>query len=103
MPQESSNRTGIRWLALTSNGVGVQFRGKPTLNVSVWPFTPENIAVARHTNELVRSETLTVNIDLTQAGVGGADSWSLNARPIDKYRLLAKRYRYAFRVQPVGK
>ena len=35
-----------------------------------------------------------------QAGVGGTDTWSLNARPSEQYRLLAKRYAYKFTLLP---
>jgi beta-galactosidase len=37
------------------------------------------------------------------AGVGGNDSWSINARPIDKYRLLDKEYSFGFKLIPVSK
>jgi beta-galactosidase len=37
------------------------------------------------------------------AGVGGNDSWSINARPIVKYRLLEKAYSYEFKLVPLAK
>ena len=99
-PQESSNRTQVRWLQLEDRSGGVRFTGEKPLSVSVWPYTPENIDQAQHTIELERADHLTVNIDFQQAGVGGADSWSPKARPIEKYRLSENEYRYAFSIGP---
>ncbi len=99
-PQESSNRTQVRWLQLEDRSGGVRFTGEKPLSISVWPYTPENIDRAQHTVELERADHLTVNIDFQQAGVGGADSWSSKARPIEKYRLSENEYRYAFSIGP---
>ncbi|MFC2098921.1 glycoside hydrolase family 2 TIM barrel-domain containing protein [Bacteroidota bacterium] len=99
MPQEMGNHTGVSFLSLSGNGSGLIVIGKE-LNVSVWPYTMENIEMARHTNELVESGYLTVNIDHAITGVGGTDTWTIRARPIDKYRLLEKKYEYQFVFAP---
>jgi beta-galactosidase len=39
---------------------------------------------------------ITLNIDLVQMGVGGNDSWSDVAQPLEQYQLPAKDYHYSF-------
>jgi len=99
MPQEMGNHTGVSFLSLSGDGTGLNFVGND-LNVSVWPYTMKNIEKAKHTNELEGSGFYTVNIDHKIAGVGGTDTWSIKARPIDKYRLLEKKYSYSFMLVP---
>lgn len=101
-PQENGNRCAVRWLTLTEgNGHGIQIAGDSPLSMSVWDCTQEALDRARHVTEVERlPDALTVNIDCVQAGVGGTDTWSLNARPSEQYRLLAKRYAYKFTLLP---
>ncbi|MCY1722886.1 DUF4981 domain-containing protein [Prolixibacteraceae bacterium Z1-6] len=103
-PQESSNYTCVRWLALTNaDKSGLMVLGDNPIQTSVWPYTAQNIRDAQHPTELVKADKLTVNISAAMAGVGGNDSWSINARPIDKYRLLEKKYSFSFKLIPVTK
>ncbi len=103
-PQESSNRTCVRWLGLTdSSKSGIMIAGDSPIQTSVWPYSAENIREAQHPTELVKDDKLTVNITHKMAGVGGNDSWSINARPIDKYRLLEKEYAFGFKLVPLAK
>jgi len=97
-PQENGNRTDVRWAALTNDkGAGLLVVGMPLLNISVWPYTMEDLEQAEHTNELPRRDIITLNIDYKQMGVGGDDSWG--ARPHEEYRLPAKPYSYSFRLR----
>ncbi len=73
-PQENGNRSEVRWMALTDeNGSGILFKdaGGTLLNVSVWPYSMEDLADAEHIHELPRRQLNTVNIDYKQKGVGG--------------------------------
>ena len=98
-PQETGNKTDVRWLALTDkNGAGLLAVGMPLLSASAWPFTMEDLEKATHTNELPRRETITVNLDYKQMGVGGDDSWGARTHP--EYTLPAKAYSYQFRLRP---
>ena len=101
-PQENGNRCDVRWLALYGNGRrGVEFVGRRPLNVSVWNCTQQTLDEARHRHEVTPLDgMLTVNVDMAQAGVGGTDSWSLNARPEKPYRLLGKESGYGFVITP---
>lgn len=100
-PQECSNRTNVRWLKLSDQkGRGILIKGEQPLSTSVWPWTAEKIEKAKHTNELVADDFFTVNLDLVQSGVGGADSWSIKSKPIKKYRAEAGNYNYSFTLKP---
>lgn len=103
-PQESSNHTNVRWLALSNAANnGLMVVGNQPIQTSVWPYAAENIREAQHPTELTKADELTVNISHKMAGVGGNDSWSMNARPIDKYRLLDKSYQFSFKLMPLKK
>jgi beta-galactosidase len=98
-PQENANRTDVRWVALTgADGRGLLASGLPLLSVSAWPYTMADLEKATHVNELPRRETITLNLDLRQMGVGGDDGWG--ARPHAEYTLDAKPYAYSFRLRP---
>lgn len=99
-PQETGNKTDVRWAALTDEaGEGLLVVGERELNFSAWPYTMRDLERARHTYELPVRNTVTVNIDLDQMGVGGDDSWG--ARPHPEYTLPAQPYSYRFRLSPI--
>lgn len=102
MPQENGNRTDVRWMYPNNDkNQGLLVVADSLLSMSVWPYTEQNIDEARHTNELVNPGYLTLNIDLVQMGVGGNDSWSEVAAPLEKYQVPAKDYIYSFYLKPV--
>jgi beta-galactosidase len=102
-PQESNNKWNTRWARLSDQkGNGVLIAGGTPLSFSAWPFTMTELERARHINELpAESAVITVNIDHLQMGVGGDDSWSMNALPHPEYRIRPLPCRYAFRLIPV--
>lgn len=72
------------------------------LSMSAWPYTEENIETAKHTNKLKDAGRITLNIDLVQMGVGGNDSWSDVAAPLEQYQVKAGDYRYRFLLAPAA-
>ena len=95
-PQENGNRTGVRWVTFTDDqGSGLRVQGAPTLAFSAWPYTQADLEAAMHPYELPRRETLTVNLDHLQMGVGGDNSWG--AQPHPQYRIPADRI-YSYRM-----
>jgi beta-galactosidase len=102
VPQENGNRTDVRWMFLnnpkTKNGLLIV--ADSLLSMSAWPYTEENIQNAKHTNKLKDAGFITLNIDLIQMGVGGNDSWSDVAAPLEKYQIPAKNYQYSFYIVP---
>ena len=98
-PQENGNKTDVRWLALQNKeGLGLLAVGMPLLNVSVWPYTQWDLEKAEHPYEIPERNTITVNLDYLQMGVGGDNSWGAPVHT--EYTLLAKEYRYRFRLRP---
>ncbi|NCI48192.1 glycoside hydrolase family 2 TIM barrel-domain containing protein [Sediminibacterium soli] len=102
VPQENGNRTDIRWMQLedTARPAGLLVVADSLLSMSAWPYTEANLAQARHTNDLKEARYTTLNIDLVQMGVGGNDSWSEVAAPLEQYQVPARSYRYAFFIVP---
>ena len=70
------------------------------LNMNAWPYTEDNLENAKHTNKLKDAGYITLNIDLVQMGVGGNDSWSDVAAPLEKYQVKSGNYRYRFLLVP---
>ncbi len=94
-PQETGNKTDVRWMALTTAaGRGLLVEGRRLLSASAWPCTMEDLEKADHVNELPKRDFITVNIDDKQMGVGGDDSWGARVHP--EYTLPAKKYSYEF-------
>lgn len=102
VPQENGNRTDVRWMFLNNSKTkdGLLIVADSLLSMSAWPYTEENIQNARHTNKLKDAGFITLNIDLMQMGVGGNDSWSDVAAPLEKYQIPAKDYHYSFYILP---
>ena len=103
VPQENGNRTDVRWMLFKPRDLTTKKEAKWTirslyigadslLSMSAWPYTEENIKTAKHTNKLKEAGFITLNIDLIQMGVGGNDSWSDVAAPLEQYQVPAKNY-----------
>ena len=104
VPQENGNRTDVRWMYLsdpkTKNGLLVV--ADSLLSMSAWPYTDSTIQNAKHTNKLKDAGFIALNIDLIQMGVGGNDSWSEVAAPLEQYQIKARPYHYRFYIVPVN-
>ena len=102
VPQENGNRTDVRWMYLSDPKTkdGLLIVADSLLSMSAWPYTEKNIDEAKHTNKLKNADYITLNIDLVQMGVGGNDSWSDVAAPLEQYQIKAQPYRYSFFIVP---
>jgi beta-galactosidase len=102
-PQESGNKTDVRWLALTdSTGAGLLFVGDSLLSMSALHYAIEDLDPGErkaqvHASELVERGEVYVNVDHRQMGVGGINSWG--ALPLPQYTLPYGEYRYRFRMR----
>lgn len=99
-PQESSNRTEIRWTRF--DDLLFEAVGERRLEVSAYPYAPLDIELARHPIDLTAREStglVYVNLDYGQMGLGGTNSWG--QLPLERYRLHARgQYEYGFRIKP---
>ena len=104
-PQETGNKTDVRWVKLTgNNGRGLMIEGDTVLNVSARHFLDEDLDEGlekhnRHSGELKQRDMTTLSIDLEQTGVGGINSWG--TWPLKQYRMEYKDYSYSFMITPV--
>ena len=100
-PQESGNRSEIRWSTLTSpqggSGLRVDATGTNLLEIALYPCAATDITLAMHPSELPPCDFFTLNIDHRQAGLGGINSWGALALLI--YHLSPNQsYAWSFRL-----
>ena len=102
MPQECGNMTGVRRLTLAGrDGRSLTFTGFPEVEANVLPYTPEEMELAAHQKDLKPADKTVVRINYRQTGVGGDDSWSLNARAHEEFRIKGdSTFRFVFEVKP---
>ncbi len=99
-PQESGNRTDVRWMSLTNaKGQGLRISGPQYLSVNALPYSQETLLNATHTHQLERADFVNLNIDLIQMGLGGDDTWSENGFPHPEFMLTDKFYSYSFTIE----
>jgi beta-galactosidase len=102
-PQESGNRTEVRWASFSGDGKSLQVTAVDDrlLEVSAYPYSPLDIELARHPSDLPAGGNQFLNIDYGQMGLGGTNSWG--QLPLEKYRLNGKGpFQYAFRLKPTA-
>lgn len=94
-PQENGNRTEVRYLRLgKKKKIVIQSIDKP-MEISVHPYSIEQLNNATHLHELEHSDLLTVNLDGGQRGVGGDIPGCSFLKP--QYRLkFGKKYKLDF-------
>lgn len=105
-PQESGNKSDVRWLSLTTpKGKGIKIAFEDSLlNVSALPYNlddldPEQEKKQYHSGELVKRNEIYMHIDLQQTGLQGIDSWG--SKPLKKYRIPFADHRYSYWIQPI--
>ena len=87
-PQENGNKTDVRWVELTNaQGFGLRAEGLPRLSVSARHVSSADIEAADYSIDLPRRSEVYLNLDMAQMGVGGIDSWTRLAYPMDAYRI----------------
>jgi beta-galactosidase len=107
-PQETGNKEGVRWLALTdAGGRGLLAVGRPLLSANaLHPTTDDLFCATQKENfyryQLPERDTVTLNLDLRQRGLGGDNSWG--AMPHEAFRLdvWPVSYRYRLKVLAGG-
>ncbi|WP_229223482.1 glycoside hydrolase family 2 TIM barrel-domain containing protein [Duganella sp. sic0402] len=103
-PQESGNKTDVRWFSLSGAQAGVTVRSDAPFSFNALPFPYEDLYL-RPRGEWKSSEIAphgdgSVLIDMAQAGVGGDTGWSLDGRPHVRYRVPLTPASYRFVITP---
>jgi beta-galactosidase len=102
-PQETGNKVGVRWIALTDEaGRGLLAIGDPLLSANALHPTTEDLFCATQRENFYRYQlperkTVTLNLDHAQRGLGGDDSWG--ALPHEPFRLGGWLTTYRYRLQ----
>ncbi|MBL0739892.1 glycoside hydrolase family 2 TIM barrel-domain containing protein [Chryseolinea lacunae] len=116
-PQETGNKTDVRWMTLASaDGIGLKLEtDDQLLSSSAWPFSQDELDfkegkgksasglvpnVSKHSYDVVQRDFVTWNIDLKQMGVGGDNSWGAPVH--DAYKIKPVEYRYSFVLKGVS-
>ena len=104
VPQENSNHSDVRWMAVESpkNPIGLLITSTVPFNFSVYPYSDNNLTQAHRINQLEKADFMTLNVDALQAGLGTA---TCGPDVADQYLLKDKVYEYdvCLRPYPIGK
>ncbi len=104
-PQETGNKTDVRWLTLENkDGKGIEITGSQPLSVSATNNRPEDLDPGKtkkqqHASDVLPRNETVLCVDLFQRGVGGLDSWG--AKPFDAYRFHGKDYKYSYTIRVI--
>ncbi|MCF7740247.1 MAG: DUF4981 domain-containing protein [Candidatus Marinimicrobia bacterium] len=102
-PQESGNKTDVRWFTLTNkDNIGLKVKGKPLINFTAKNYSNEDLEGAPYLHLVPKQKEIYLNIDYKQIGVGGDNSWSNQAAPHPEFRLKDKSYSYSFIIKGVS-
>ncbi|MBR9853340.1 MAG: DUF4981 domain-containing protein [Algicola sp.] len=114
-PQETGNKTAVRWMKLYTDSLSLKVVGDTLLNSSVWPFAMKELdfdsstdgaasasglvpVTKKHGADIKIGETVQWNIDYLQMGVGGDNSWG--AAVHEEYKIKPKNYDYSIVIIP---
>lgn len=102
-PQETGNKTDVRWVELSGDKLKLTVKSDELLSFTALHFLNEDLDDGtkkdqRHAAELKERDLTSLKIDWKQMGVGGIDSWQ--AWPMEKYLLREKSYQYQFNITP---
>jgi len=102
-PQANGNKVEVRWVELTNDkGIGLRAEGVPLLSVEAHHASRREVERAAYTYQIAQHPEVYLNLDFRQMGVGGIDSWSRQAYPMEPYRIPAGQpYSYSFRLRPI--
>ena len=102
-PQETGNKEAVRWLALTNaQGKGLLAVGHPLLSANATHAQTEDLFCATpeepfYQFQVPSRDTITLNLDLKQRGVGGDTSWG--ALPHEQHRITNWPLIYSYRLK----
>lgn len=104
VPQETGNRTDMRWYKITNaKGKGLLITSDSLLSISALHYFDSDLDDGlkrhnRHATDLVKRPQTQLNIDWKQMGVGGIDSW--RSMPMQQYLLPYGDYSFSYLMQP---
>jgi len=102
-PQGNANKEDVRWVALSNyQGQGLLIAAGDPFSFTALHYTDEDLTPegrgTMHPTDLTPRDEVVLSIDHLQMGVGGDNSWG--AQTHDEYKVMAKPYRFTFRLTP---
>lgn len=101
-PQETGNKTDVRWLSLTNDkGKGIRVDGSQPLSVSATHYSVESLDPGatkkqQHWSDVIPQKDVVLHVDLFQRGVAGLNSWG--AKPLPHYQFNGQEYSYSYTI-----
>lgn len=101
LPQDCANRGDVRWAAVTdSAGEGLLIAAESPagpFSLSVWSYSAQAIAQARHRTDLTSESSVTVNVNHQVLGLG-SNSWG--SEVLDSHRVRFEPFEFTLTLQP---
>ena len=104
-PQESGNKTQVRWWKVVDlQGRGLRFESNEPMECSSLPYLTDDLSIGEqkgqhHSGDLVERKFVSVHIAQKQMGMGCVNSWG--AWPRQEYQTTYKDYQFQFAITPV--
>lgn len=99
MPQENGNRTGVEFVSFrNADGNGLLISSSSPVEFSALPYSVRDLWEAKHTCDLEEGESIYLNIDLFQRGLGTGSCGPIT-RP--EYQIHGGRYKMTLLFAPV--
>ena len=101
-PQETGNRTDVRWVSMTNKeGTGLLAKTEVPMEFSALYYTAEELTNVMHSYMLGSKDRITLRLNQRQMGLGGDNSWG--AKPLPPYLNPSDRvYEYSYTLKPVS-
>ena len=101
-PQETGNRTDVRWVSMTNDdGIGLLAKSFTPIEFNALEYTPEQLTNSLHSYLLPESDSVIWRLNYKQMGLGGDNSWG--AKPLDKYQIPANQtYSYTYTLKSIS-
>lgn len=96
LPQENGNRTGVRYMTLSSPEHILRISAETPFEFSVSHYSDQQLLEARHQSELKKQKATFLHLDLAQRGVG---TGSCGPQTLPQYCLDEKKYKFSFRME----
>jgi beta-galactosidase len=102
-PQESGNKTDVRWYTISNNAIGLNIQSDIVLSMTALHCLTNDLDDGlqkrqSHPGDIPERDLTSLKIDYKQMGVGGINSWG--TLPMEEYSLSAKKYEYLFKITP---
>ena len=104
-PQESGNKTQVRWWKMLNGaGKGLLFESNEPMECSALPYLTDDLSIGEekgqhHSGDLVERPFVSVHIAQRQFGMGCVNSWG--AWPRTEYQVPFKDYQFKFVISPI--